>query len=230
MENAMNEYKKILANHPNLFSNDNALIKIIKDESQILEWVNERKMMLRTNGEPEDWASIGVILNDPYIIVLRDLVEFPGGRKGSYFRVLNQADLRGGQGVVVIAQMNKKFLLLHQFRHPTRSWGYEVPRGFGEPGVSAEQQAKDEVYEEVGGEINELIDLGIYHSNTGLEGNNVKLFYARLKSVGKPAEDEGIESLLWVSLAELEEMISSGKITDGFTIAAYTRAKLRGLI
>ena len=157
-------------------------------------------------------------------------MEFPGGRRGGYFRVINQADLRGGQGVVVLAEKDNKFLLLHQFRHPTRSWNYEVPRGFGEPGVKAEEQAKNEIHEEVSGEIDELVDLGIYYSNTGLEANKVKLFYAKLKSVGKLAEEEGIESILWVSLAELEEMIANATITDGFTIATYTRAKLRKLI
>jgi len=230
MKNAINEYKEILANHPNLFSNENAFIKIITNESEVQDWVKKRKAELRASGKPEDWASIGVVLNDPYIIVVRDLVEFPGEKRGTYFRVINQADLRGGQGVVVLAEMNKRFLLLNQFRHPTRSWSYEIPRGFGEPGVPADEQARNEVDEEVGGKIGELIDLGIYHSNTGLEGNKVKLFYAKLNSFGLPAKDEGIESIFWVSLAELENMIASAQITDGFTIAAYTRAKLRGLL
>jgi ADP-ribose pyrophosphatase len=138
--------------------------------------------------------------------------------------------LKGGQGVVVLPAMNDKYLLLRQYRHPTRSWSYEFPRGFGEPGVPAEQQAKNEVNEETRGEIADLTDLGIYHSNTGLEGNKVKLFFAHLNSIGEPAQAEGVESYLWVSLAELEEMIATAKITDGFTIAAYTRAKLRGIL
>ncbi len=205
-------------------------IKIITALNEILAWQEQKRVELVNKAQPIEWANIGIILNDPYILVLRDFVEFPGGRKGGYFRVLNQADLRGGQGVVVLAEMNKKFLILHLFRHPTRSWSYEVPRGFGEPGVLAEEQAKNEIREEVSGEIDKLVDLGIYYSNTGLEGNKVKLFYAILKSFGEPAKEEGIDNILWVSLAELEDMIANVKITDGFTIAAYTRAKLRGLI
>ncbi len=224
------EYLDFAKRHPSIFENDQAMLKIVTDPDSIDSWRESQRRELSHKNMPPEWADIGIILNDPYILVLRDLVEFPGGRKGSYFRVLNQADLRGGQGVVVLASMNNKYLLLHQYRHPTRSWSYEVPRGFGKPRVPAEQQAKNEVSEEIQGEITELVDLGIYHSNTGLEGNKVKLFYANLKSVGKPAEEEGIESYLWVSLAELEEMIASAKITDGFTIAAYTRAKLRGLL
>lgn len=224
------DYKKLVEEHPYLFQNDNFPIKIISDFSRITEWQNRRRTKLMTEGKPLEWADIGVVLNDPFIVVIRDLVEFPGGYEGGYFRIINQADLKGGQGVVVLGEMDGKFLLLNQFRHPVRSWSFEAPRGFGKPETSAEEQAKNEIFEEVGGEIDELVDLGIYYSNTGLEGNKVKLYYAKLKSVGQPAQEEGIESLVWVSLAELEEMIASAKITDGFTIAAYTRAKLRGLL
>jgi len=230
MDNALGEYKKLLADHPSLISNENALIKVVTDEREIREWMAQNKTMLTAKGRPEDWGTIGVVLNDPYIVVLRDLVEFPGGAKKSYFRVMNQADLRGGQGAAVLAEKDNSYLLLHLFRHPTRSWSYEIPRGFGEPGVKAEQQARNEIREEVRGEIAEMVDLGVYHSNTGLEANAVKLFYARLKSVGTPEAEEGIESILWVSLTQLEELISSARITDGFTIAAYTRAKLKGVL
>ena len=224
------EYIEFAKRHPELFSNDQAMFKLEMDPDEIAAWRDNRRKELADKKLPLEWADIGIILNDQKILILRDLVEFPDGHKGSYFRVMNQADLRGGQGAVVLPAMNSKYLLLRQYRHPTRSWSYEVPRGFGEPEVPAEQQAEDEVKQETQGDIAELIDLGIYHSNTGLEGNKVKLYFEKLKSIGKQAQNEGIESFRWVSLNELEKMIATGKITDGFTIAAYTRAKLRGLL
>jgi ADP-ribose pyrophosphatase len=224
------EYENIMKEHSDLFENTDAPIKIIKDGSRIQEWQQNRRAKLQSEGKPPEWADIGVVLNDPYIVVLRDLVEYPGGHVGGYFRVVNRADLNGGQGVVMLCEKDGKYLLLHQYRHPIRSWSYEVPRGFGQAGITAEEQAKIEVFEEVGGKISNLFDLGLYYNNTGLEANKVKLFYAKLKSIGQPSEEEGIESILWVSLTELEEMIASAKITDGFTIAAYTRAKLKGLL
>ena len=223
-------YTDLIKLYPSLFTNEQAYIQVITKQEIITSWQENKRIELKKKQQPPEWAEIGVILNDPYILVIRDLVEFPGGTLGGYFRVLNQADLLGGQGVVVLGEMNGRFLLLNQYRHPVRSWGFEVPRGFGQPGTPAEEQAKNEIEEEVKGEIAELIDLGTYYSNTGLEGNKVSLFYAKLKSVGQPAQQEGIESYFWVSLVELEEMIASAKITDGFTIAAYTRAKLCGLL
>ncbi len=230
MDSVLSKYFELLHNNPRLIANKGALIKIIPDEDAIKSWKVTYQDKLTATGKPSEWAEIGIVYSDPYIVILRDLVEFPGGSKGSYFRILNQADLQGGQGAAVLARMNHKYLLLRQYRHPIRSWSYEIPRGFGEPGILAEQQAKNEVSEETQGEIIDLIDMGSYHSNTGLEGNKVELFFANLKSIGKPAQGEGIESYLWVSLNELEEMIATAKITDGFTIAAYTRAKLKGLL
>ncbi len=226
----MQEYLDFAKKHKNYFNNDQAMIKIILDPSSINSWQDSKKKELEEKKLSPEWARIGIILNDPYILVIRDLVEFSNGQIGSYFRVLNQADLKGGQGVVVLLRLEDKYLLLQQYRHPIRSWSYEVPRGFGEPGVPADQQAKKEVSEEIEGQITELVDLGEYHSNTGLEGNIVRLYFANLKSVGKVEEKEGIERYIFVSLAEFEEMIANAKITDGFTIAAYTRAKLQGLL
>lgn len=223
-------YQRLISGYPALFSNFNAPIRIITDHKRVTSWQKQRRVEFTEQGKPLHWATIGVVLDDPYVLAVRDLVEFPDGWQNGYIRVINRADLEGGQGTVVLPMMESKFLLLYQFRHATRSWHYEVPRGFGQPGTSAEQQAHNEILEEVGGKIAELVDLGILHNNTGLEGNNVKLFFARLASVGELAKVEGIERILWVSLGELEEMIASGKITDGFTIAAYTRAKLRGLL
>jgi ADP-ribose pyrophosphatase len=230
MDSALSKYLDLLHNSPDLIANKNALIKIILDEDAIKKFRVTYENKLIAIGKPKEWAEIGLVYSDPYIVILRDLVEFPGGSKGSYFRILNQADLQEGQGVVVLPSMNGKYLLLHQYRHPIRSWSYEFPRGFGEPGILAEQQAKNEILEEIKGEISNLIDLGVYHSNTGLEGNTVKLFFASLNSIGEPERLEGIESYRWVTLTELENMIATASITDGFTIAAYTRAKLLGLL
>jgi ADP-ribose pyrophosphatase len=224
------KYTDLQANHPELFDNTNALYKIITDTEVIKAWQDHRLRELAKVGNPKQWAEIGVVFDDPYILVLRDLVKFPDGKMGGYFRVINRANLKGGQGVAVLPRIGEKFLLLHIYRHPTHSWQYEVPRGFGEPGLPAADNARKEIMEETGGVIEELVDLGEVHSNSGLEGNATRLFYARLASTGEPEVAEGIEGFKWASLDELERMICEGEITDGFTIAVYTRAKLRGLI
>lgn len=226
----MLNYKELQNSIPSLFDNQNAPLKIVTDDNAISIWQEERRRSLIQSGEPANWADIGIILEDPYITVIRDLVQFPGGFENGYIRLINRADLEGGQAVVVLPILNKRFQLIYRFRHATRSWHYEAPRGFGEPSIKAEQQARNEVTEEIGGKIENLIDLGILHNNTGIEGNSVKLFLAFLSSTGAAQQTEAIAQITQLTLAELEAMIAKGEITDGFTIAAYTRAKLQGLL
>jgi len=205
-------------------------IKIILDQVEVQEW-QERRKELEARLKPSEWAEIGIVFDDAYIIAIRDFVEFPGGYRNGYIRLFNRAYLEGGAaGVVILPEQDGKLLIMRQFRHATRLWHWEIPRGFGEPNVKAEVQAEKEVQEEIQGKIAELFDLGTFYNNTGLEGHPVNLFLARMESVGEPEKAEGIERLHWVSVSELEKMIADGEITDGFTIAAYTKAKLKGLI
>ncbi len=223
-------YLNLAGQFSKLLENQNELFKIVVDKPTVQEWQAERQQLSTV---PKDVAGIGigVVFDDPYVVILRDLVEFPGGYRNGYIRLYNRAYLEGGAaGVVMLPEMNGKLLLMHQFRHATRSWHWEIPRGFGEPGVEAEDQARAEIEEEIGGEIAELTNLGLYFNNTGLEGNPIYLFLAKMALVGEPKLKFGVDKFIWVSIAELEKMIADGEITDGFTIAAYTKAKLKGLI
>ncbi|MEW6241844.1 MAG: NUDIX hydrolase, partial [Chloroflexota bacterium] len=177
-----------------------------------------------------EWAEIGVVLEDPYIIILRDLVEFPNGHRNGYVRMIPRPDLIGGIGVVMLPIYENGVVLLKHFRHSTRKWHFEIPRGYGEPNVSAENNARRELEEELGANISELISLGLYYPETGFESQCTEIFLTRINSIGSLATDEGIVSFLLLGFVELEDWIADGKITDGFTIAAYTKAKLKGLI
>ncbi len=225
------KYRAIIQNKPDFFNNQDASFRILLDEEDIQSWQLEKRIQLAEKNKPEEWADIGAVFDDPFVVILRDLVEFPGGFRNGYIRLYNRAYLEGGAaGVVMLPDMGGKLLLMHQFRHATRSWHWEIPRGFGEPGVQAEDQARDEIEEEIGGEIAELTNLGLYFNNTGLEGNPIHLFLAKMSSIDEPKLKFGVDKFVWVSVSELEKMIADGEITDGFTIAAYTRAKLKGLI
>lgn len=224
------KYKSLITDHPELFNNEDAKFEIIFDDAVISAWQAEKRKELQEKGQPMQWADIGVILDDPYNIIIRDLVRFPYGAVRGYGRSIATASLRGGLGAVILPMYEGKVMLLHQYRHPTRQWHYEVPRGYGEPNTPAADNARKEIEEETGGQVAELVDLGTFHNNTGYEAAAVSLFFAKLSSIGAPNENEGIESFTWLTVPELEAWIADGKITDGFTIAAYTKAKLRGLL
>ncbi len=225
------KYSLLKEKFPALFNNDDTPIRIILDSTAIEMWQAERRKELEKLDQPKAWADIGVILDDRFVVILRDLVEFPGGFRDGYLRVFNRGGLEGGaSGVVVLPEKDGKIAIMRQFRHSTRDWHWEIPRGFGESGLSAEENASKEIKEEIHGEIKELIDLGRYHNNTGLEGHFVNLFMAKMDFVGEVETTEGIESIRWVSVKEFENMVANEEITDGFSIAAYTRAKLKSVI
>jgi ADP-ribose pyrophosphatase len=224
-------YSSIIKDQPGFFNNDNVLFSIVLNGDEIQSWQVTRRKHLAERGRPEAWATIGVVFSDRYVLILRDLVEFADGSRNGYIRLYNRAYLEGGAaGVAMLPVKDESVLLMHQFRHATRSWHWEIPRGFGEPGVPAEAQARAEIQEEIGGEISKLTGLGLYFNNTGLEGNPVYLFLIEMVSVDEPKPIFGVDQFRWVSVPELEQMIANEEITDGFTIAAYTRAKLKGLI
>jgi ADP-ribose pyrophosphatase len=224
------EYYSLVKTHAKLFNNEDALLSIILNQKTIADWEAQKTAELKQKGLPLEWAKIGVVLDDPYNIIVRDLVQFPNGEMRGYGRSIATASLKGGKGVVVLPEYQGKIMLLHQYRHATRQWHYEVPRGYGEPNTPSEENARLEIEDETGGKISELVSLGEFYNNTGYETAPVALFYARLSSVGEANANEGIDSFVWLTVPELEEWIANGKITDGFTIAAYTRAKLKGLI
>ena len=226
----MLNYFDLIENRPELFRNQDAMIKVITDRKVIKKWVIERKSKLKLQLMPEKWADIGIVYEDPYILILRDLVEFPGGKLGSYFRLINVADLYGGKGSVILPIIKNKVVLLRQYRHPTRNWHWEIPRGFGEPNLTSDENARKEINEEIGGEFSSLIDLGPFHNNTGVESTEAALFLAFLENIGESNQDEGIKYFQLFEIEKVYEMIGNSEITDGFTIAAFTRARYRKLI
>jgi ADP-ribose pyrophosphatase len=223
------QYHQLVLEFPHLFNNKNAAFKIILDISHIETWQVERRSELMRQGFPLSWADIGIILDDPYILVLRDLVKFPDNSLGGYIRLVNRFALQGGSSVGVLPVIENKILLLQHFRHATRSWHLEIPMGFGQPNSTPVENVRREVMEEISGEIQTLKELGIVY-NAGMSTYPVHLFFARLSAVGKPEEVEGIKTYHRLSLAQFEDGIRSGLITDSLALAAYTHAKLQGLL
>jgi ADP-ribose pyrophosphatase len=226
----LKKYFALLKEYPELFENHDSPLKIIQDLDAIRAWQKEYRKKLKESDSPNEWADIGVIVDDPYFILLRDLVQFPSGHRNGYVRMIPRSELFGAFGVIVLPIYLDKIILLNHFRHSTRQWHLEIPRGYGEPYISSIESARRELKEEISGEISKLVSLGTCYPETGFECQRAELFLAELNSIGGPAINEGIEDYGLVSITKFEAMIRDGEITDGFTIVAYTRAKLRGLI
>jgi ADP-ribose pyrophosphatase len=164
------------------------------------------------------------LASDPYATVLREAVRFPDGSLGLYNRLIVPG------GVLVLPILRGSIVLIHRFRHGTRRFAYEAPRGIAGEAESVETDARRELLEEIGAVAEEIVDLGEVATTSGIVGEVMRLFLARIDSVGAPDRHEAIAGIVCCTIAETEGMIVRGAISDGPTLAAYLRAKLAGLL
>jgi len=221
------EYLAFAKKRPELFGPEtDAGVRILLDLAEIRAVEDEVAADLRRRGLPDEGAAVGIILKDPWILMLRDAVEFPDGARRTYARALN----RTGDGAAVLPLYDGRIILTRQFRHALRRWSLEIPRGGIDTGKTAEQTAREEVREEIGGEIGELVRVGFLHGSTNLYYNGAHLYLGRLTRVGAPQLAEAITALVQVTVSEFEQMLAREEITDSFTIATFCHARTRGLL
>ena len=171
---------------------------------------------------------IGVMYRSPYSILVVDLVRSPLGDLFAYERVLPAA---ASGAVVTIPMLSGRYVLLRQFRHSLRSEEISFPRGFGEPGLSAIENAKKELLEEIGAHADHLRLIGSVTPDSGLLSSRVSVVTCSVDQVVEKKDCEGIQEVLLMTGEELRSCIAAGKITDGYTLAAWAllRCYIRGL-
>ena len=194
----LNKYLTLIKENPDMFRNSGELgeIKIITDEKRILAEQKKIRAKLKKEGKPSCWIDIGVLAEDEWDYTVRDLVEFPDGRIGGFRRDLNRKNLEGGTGVVIMPVQGNKVLLLKHYRHETRNWYWEFPRGYGTPGLSAEQNASKELSEEVGLLPKKLTPV--------FGGSDTMFFYAEMDD-GEPQTQDG-EAIQKIELIDIKEV------------------------
>ncbi|MGW7351924.1 NUDIX hydrolase [Streptomyces sp. NPDC054784] len=220
----MTSYEALRRTRPDLFASPPGGFEILLDPADV-------EAARRAVGGPDGGVGepVGVVYSDRFITVVRDAVRFPDGRLGLHVRILPTS---GTPGVVVLPLLGPapELVLIEHYRHPTRSWHVEAPRGFGEPDAEATASAVRELGEELGTAPDELVHLGALHPDSGLLSSRVELYAARISAIGDLGAEEGIRRTRVVSVAEAEDLIREGELTDGFTLAVYTRARLAGLL
>lgn len=223
-------YLDLRRNRPELFVNapDSAYVIEFGEEARH-EVATGRQRWMRTAGLPVEYGDVGVVYQDEYLILVRDAVRFRDGRLGSYIRILPAPD-DGADGCVVLPLIAGEVLLASHFRHATRTWLWEAPRGFAEPGEAPADTAARELREELGVAAGELTHLARIHPDAGISSSTVHVYAGQV--TGRPVPDrlEGIDAICRLSPAELDRWIAEGRITDAFTLAAVTAARARGLL
>lgn len=186
----------------------------------------EIQILTTTSVVPEQASApeLGVVYRDEYIRIVRDRVLFPSGELGTYIRILLSTSRVGC--VCIVPTWEQSYVLIRQFRHPTRSWHLEFPRGSSELDCSIKENAARELREEVGASAIEMEFVGEIFPDTGLIGSSIAIFRAHLSEPPHAMGDTGAAELILADQSEVEGFIRTGVMNDAISMAAFARARL----
>lgn len=231
LEPAIGAYLALRDRFPDRFSRPGDAaqgeIELLEDVQDIRQACRGYAVWLRGKGLGPEQALPGLIYEDPWLMLLRDPVRFPGGGTGMYFRVLHRN--RGGVGI--LPHDGERILLLRHFRHAPRLAVWEIPRGFSDAdNADPEEDVMRELQEEIGTLPLEIRALGAFHADTGIQENLSYLYAARIEKTGALEASAGILEARWFTLPEFASLLRNGEMTDSFTEAAVLRALLHGIL
>lgn len=220
-------YRELVESRPELFIRPAGGIEILLDEADIRAASREVTRRNRAKGLPAASATVGVLVEDSYILMLRDAVRFPDGSLGTHNRVIYAG---GARGVGVLPLYRGEIVLLRVFRHAVGCFLLEIPRGSAEPGDSLEETVLREIAEETGGRVESAVRLGKTYCDSSLSNGGLDYFLAHLSSLGEPQLSEGIYDIVRVTPERFAEMIAADEVRDNHAVNAFCMARLRGLL
>jgi ADP-ribose pyrophosphatase len=150
--------------------------------------------------------------------VTSDRVQEPNG-------ITAQRDVVRHSGSVVVLAVDEtgdepRVLLERQYRYAARAYLWELPAGRIDPGEKPLAGAKRELIEETGYRAREWKRALSFYASPGFLDETMTIYLARKLTSGEaqPEADESIECEL-IPLSRAVEMVLSGKLCDGKTIA-----------
>ncbi|MBS0604110.1 MAG: NUDIX hydrolase [Verrucomicrobia bacterium] len=250
----LNRYLELVKDHPDTFGPfgkwQHGEIEITLNPEQIRKIENQTRLRLVSKGvqefDAEKWSSVGVVAEDNYWIWVRDAVIFPSGVYGTYDRLMWKSGLDGAPGVAILPLLSTKKIVVNiNYRHATRSWEIELPRGQKKEGESLEKAAARELKEETGYQISKCTQLGTMAPDTGTLMTLVPVFCGEVSHSGETSKEysEAIVQNPAFSKEEIKQGFARGYIEvpikgelvkvncrDPFLTFALLQAEMKGLL
>lgn len=226
-------------------------IEIVIDPEEIahIQKVQEERLLKKgfTTSDAAEFSRIGIVREDHYWIWLRDAVYFPKKVPGTYDRLLWKSELQGQvPGVAVLPILpSGKIVLNLNYRHATRSWELELPRGGLKPGETWEEAALREVKEETGLVSASLTFLGNMAPDSGVLSSVIPVFMGKISSQeeSSPEYSEAISGVIAFSKETLKQGLIQGflevelngkkkkiPLRDAFLTFALLQAEIRNFL
>jgi ADP-ribose pyrophosphatase len=156
-----------------------------------------------------------MLYQGPVFGLRRDEVIEPNG-----LRTKREVITHPGSVVVLPVLPDGRIVMIQQYRHATKQYLWELVAGRMEPGESPEQGAARELAEETGYRAKKIkVFLDVFPTPGFLEEKMFLLLATGCQpGPASPEDDEKIVSAIYEP-AKLEQMIHSGKLHDGKSIA-----------
>ncbi|MBE6021279.1 MAG: NUDIX hydrolase [Clostridiales bacterium] len=134
---------------------------------------------------------------------------------------------KGGAVAIVPINNNGNVVTVRQYRIAVEEELLEIPAGLMDPGEEPLETAKRELKEETGYTAEKWTHMTEFYPTAGFCNEYIHIFLAEGLTPGETSfdETENIEMEEY-SMEELLEMINTGEIHDGKTVAGIALAKL----
>lgn len=179
-------------------------IQIITDPSRMAEI------------EKAKGREVGIISKDRFRIWINDACVLSNGQERVFGRIVPTYALESSRGGVAIMPIlpDGRVVLNCNFRHATRSWEIELPRGGIDPGESPQDAAKREVLEETGMVLANLKLLGEMVPDDGLYSLIVPVYTGNVVDRLDPEREAGeaIADNVFLTKSEIKQAFAKGFI------------------
>lgn len=154
---------------------------------------------------------------NPYWEYWLDKYRLPNGSAGDYHYVKSN-----GSTIVIPKDRDGSIYLVEQFRYLNQKLSIEFPGGGIKKGLTPEQNAAEELKEEIGFTAGKLSFIGIYNPFNGVTDEICYVYLAEdLDYIGaSPDISESVKTVKH-SKKQLIENIKNNQIWDGMTLAAW---------
>ncbi len=169
-----------------------------------------------------------IVYRNKWMTVREDDIRRKDGSTGIY-GIIDKPDFV----VVVPLHANGSLQLVQQYRYPIGARCWEFPLGtWGPPGTEPALAAQHELQEETGFTAATLTHAGYLHVAFATINQGYNIFLATDLTSGEVAREREEQDMITraFSIAEFEEMLTDGSITDATTVACFGLLRLKGFL
>jgi len=174
----------------------------------------EKEHPIETISTRVDWEC-------PYYQVRKDAIRLPDGNAGTY-HVVEAPD----SVFIVPVTTNGEIVLIRNYRYTLKQWTWEVPAGSIKDGQSADDAAREELREEIGGTSDDLRFLMRASTMNGIGNNYANFFLAKNVILGQPEHESAeVMTIHPMAVEDVYALIARGEMNDVSSMMALFLAR-----